>query len=160
MAQARAQSGFAIWSHGLVALAGAISCASSACGSSPGGPADPSAGDAGLVAVEAGLVVVLAPPACPGISSFAIDTTDLGRGQTANASIVTTGPAPSFVRWSVVPASGGVFSDAASFHTAFTCAGPGSVTVGVKVGLTAQGSGNLCEGVAFTSYEAPVRCDG
>ncbi len=157
MAQARAPSGFAIYIGAIGMVAGATSAA---CGSSPAGPVDASAADTGSRRRRRRpRRSVLSPTECPGISSFAIDTTDLTGGEAANASVDTAGTAPSFVRWSVVPASGGVFSDAASTHTTFTCAGAGNVVVTANVGLVVEGLGNVCQGVAYTSYEASVRCE-
>lgn len=143
-----------------------LSAASSACGSSPSSAAvnaaPGSAADAafGAIAVDASIDLVFENgSSCPGISSFSVNPASLAPGQSSELAIETVGPAAS-VQWTVSPASAGTFTSPTSAQTAFSCAGPGLVTIAVQVDLAAPDAGDACAGVLFTSYVAMVGCEG
>lgn len=130
-----------------------------ACGASHGDsrcPGDDYRCNSGTVSVDASVAVVYQPPvSCPGVSSFSISPAEVQLGQPAYLGVATVGPTPT-IEWSVLPASGGRFSNARSVSPIFQCAGPGVVTVSVEVGVAGTGA---CKGVANTSFSGTITCE-
>jgi hypothetical protein len=127
-------------------------------GAGPGLP-DSAAEGAGAVAVDASVVLVQGPFVCPAIDAFSIDPAAVVPDQAAQLEVTTVGPSPSTIQWTVSPPSGGVFSDPTAPDPAFHCGAVGIMTVAVQVGIVDPNLGNVCIGVANTSYSGLIRCE-
>jgi hypothetical protein len=126
------------------------------CGSGPGTGSN---GDAGVVDVDGSVIAVTGSGSCPGISSFSVDPAELAIGQPAQVAIETVGSTPTGIQWTASPASLGMFSSPTSASGTFVCKSAGNVTLSVQVMLDEPPKGNVCEGVAYTTYHATVVCE-
>ncbi len=145
-----------------------VGCGSSASIQTPY-PSDASIGvltapsaPAGNVAVGAKVILVEESPfRCPAIAGISINPAALAPGQAAQLGVTTTGATPpaSYIRWMVIPASGGRLTDAGSPSPGFFCNDAGVVTVGVQVGLTEPNVGNICAGVADSWQAETIVCE-
>ena len=129
----------------------------------PNGDASPADVNTGTVEVDASVTLVPGgSTACPGISSFSISPAEIGPGQPAALTLISTGPAAT-ITWSVTPAGGGAFGSTTAANTTFVCAAPSSpsfvpqVTVTATVALPDSGA---CTGQTFTTQSALVNCEG
>jgi hypothetical protein len=128
-------------------------------GGAGGGLPDGAAEGAGGIAVDASVVLVQGPFVCPAIDAFSIDPAAVVLHQAAQLEVTTVGPAPSMIQWTVTPPSGGDFSDPTVPNPVFLCGAVGAMTVAVQVGIVDPNLGNVCAGVANTSYSGVIRCE-
>jgi hypothetical protein len=142
----------------LLSVCATLGAACGGGGTDPGS-ADGAAGDTGSIAIEASVKLVDGPFVCPAIASFSITPAAAVLNQAAQLGIVTVGPSPSTIHWSVSPSSGGVFSDPSSPSPVFRCESLGVMTISVQVGVVDPNLGSVCVGVAGTSYSGTIRCE-
>ncbi|HXX66530.1 MAG TPA: hypothetical protein VEK07_05090 [Polyangiaceae bacterium] len=118
----------------------------------------------GSVAVDAGVVLVNAPPVqCPAITSFSSSPSEVVLGQPSQLGLSTTGPS-STIQWTVSPPGGGTFVNPADGGAGanlaspqFQCANENtSVTITVTVSLPGS---SACSGVAYTSMSTTITCE-
>jgi hypothetical protein len=102
-----------------------------------------------------------APTQCPGITALSIDPAEQLAGVPSSLTLATTGPA-STITWSVVPATGGTFSNPNSATPTFTCAASSATTGSLPLRITATVAlpdSGACAGVAFTTMTGIFQCE-
>jgi hypothetical protein len=135
-----------------------VSCAAQALGCGGSGTTHGNQ-DAGAIAVEASVTLLQGPFTCPAVTSFSIDRAELPVGTTAQLDVETAGPPPTAVQWTSTPPSAGDFSDPTSLHPTYRCAAGSRVTVTVELELDVPNLGDVCAGVANTTYSGSIRCE-
>jgi hypothetical protein len=121
--------------------------------------------DSGNLAVDAGVVVVnQAPYVCPAITGVSISPAEVTTTESAALTATSAGGAGGSVTllWT---ATGGTIDNPTSPSATFHCAGSGTATVALTVGLLGTGAdggsvGQVCTGVANTTLTQQIVCEG